>query len=112
MTTQVITASAKGPAANAAKQLVMDLKKGLGAETPALIMAFASTEQPLSTIAPILTEAFPGTTVLGASTAGEFTEHGDTKGAGCAGAGAGAVKGVAGTGTGGRESPGRAVLEA
>jgi methyl-accepting chemotaxis protein len=112
MSTRVVTASASGPAMIAGAYLVEQLKKGLDGQTPALVMAFASTEQPLGQIASILDEAFAGTTVLGASTAGEFTERGDTKGAVCAIAVSGELKVFGGIGTGVRVAPERAVHQA
>jgi methyl-accepting chemotaxis protein len=44
-----------------------------------LVLAFASTAQPLGEVTKLLVEAFPQATVLGASTAGEFIETGDAK---------------------------------
>jgi len=112
METHVVTASARGSAARAAADLVRDLKRGLDGRTPALVMVFASTEQPLGEVAAILTAELPNTTVLGASTAGEFTERGDTKGAVCAVAVAGEIKVYAGIGAGVRTNPERAVSQA
>lgn len=112
MDTHVVTASATGSAARAAEDLVRDLKRGLDGRDAALVMVFASTEQPLGDVAKILSEALPGTTVLGASTAGEFTERGDTKGAVCAVAVAGEIKVYAGIGAGVRNGPERAVAQA
>ncbi|MBS2011822.1 MAG: FIST C-terminal domain-containing protein [Deltaproteobacteria bacterium] len=112
METHVVTASARGTAARAAESLVRDLERGLDGREAALIMVFASTEQPLGEVAAILTGAFPKSTVLGASTAGEFTERGDTKGAVCAVAIAGELKVYAGIGAGVRASPERAVAQA
>ena len=110
--THVITASATGSAPAAAASLVADLKRGLDGEDPALIMVFASTAQPLGEVAKVMTEAFSTAQVLGASTAGEFTERGDTKGAVCAVAIAGAFKVYAGIGGGVRAEPDRAVSQA
>jgi methyl-accepting chemotaxis protein len=112
MDTHVVTASATGHAAGAAEQLVADLKRELRGEEPALVMTFASTAQPLGEIAPALAKAFPGATVLGASTAGEFTERGDTKGAVCAVAVSGPIKVFGGIGAGVRSAPERAVHQA
>jgi methyl-accepting chemotaxis protein len=112
METQVVTATASGGAQSAAAKIVAELKNGLGAREPAMVMTFASTDQPLGEVAPVLAEAFPGAAVLGASTAGEFTERGDTKGAVCAVAIAGAFKVFAGIGAGVRASPERAVAQA
>lgn len=112
METHVVTASATGSAAQAAAQLAAELKRGLDGREAALVMVFASTEQPLGDVAKILTESLPGSTVLGASTAGEFTERGDTKGAVCAVAVAGEFKVYAGIGAGVRANPERAVAQA
>jgi len=112
MDTHVVTATASGPASRAAAKIAADLKQGLGGKEPALVMTFASTEQPLGEVAPVLTEAFPTASILGASTAGEFTERGDTKGAVCAVAIAGPFKVFAGIGAGLRSSPERAVAQA
>lgn len=79
MTTRIVTASADGAAPQAAASLTRSLQEQLGDAKPALVMFFASTAQPLEEVAPVLTEAFPSATVLGSSTAGEFTEKGDAK---------------------------------
>jgi methyl-accepting chemotaxis protein len=110
--THVVTASATGAAAKAAAQLVSDLKRDLAGEEPALVMVFASTAQPLGEVASVLADAFAGAQVLGASTAGEFTERGDTKGAVCAVAIAGNFKVHASIGSGVRANPERAVAQA
>jgi methyl-accepting chemotaxis protein len=110
--THVITASATGSAPAAAASLVAELKRGLDGEAPALIMVFASTVQPLGDVVKVVSEAFSTAQVLGASTAGEFTERGDTKGAVCAVAIAGAFKVYAGIGGGVRAEPDRAVAQA
>ncbi len=111
-TTHVCTASATGTAANAASSLVASLKRDLAGEVPALIMVFASTQQPLGEVAAPLAAAFAGTQVIGASTAGEFTERGETKGAVCAVAIAGAFKVYSGIGSGVQAQPDRAVAQA
>ena len=79
MTTRIVTASADGAAPQAAASLTRSLQEQLGDAKPALVMFFASTAQPLEEVAPVLTEAFASATVLGSSTAGEFTEKGDAK---------------------------------
>lgn len=112
MTTRVVTATATGDAAGASARLVEQLSTGLAGASPALVMVFASTEQPLGRVAEILTGAFPGAVVLGASTAGEFTERGDTKGAVSSIAVAGDFVVFAGIGSGVRASPERAVERA
>ena len=111
-TTHVITASATGSAASAAASVVADLKRDLHGEVPALVMVFASTAQPLGEVSRVVSEAFATAQVLGASTAGEFTERGDTKGAVCAVAIAGAYEVYAGIGSGVRAQPERAVAQA
>lgn len=80
MPTIFATASAAGSAQDAATSIIGALRDQLGEAAPVLVMYFASTKQPLSELAPRMTEAFPGATILGASTAGELTERGDTKG--------------------------------
>jgi methyl-accepting chemotaxis protein len=110
--THVVTASATGAATTAARQLVIDLKRELAGDEPALVMVFASTAQPLGEVVSVIDEAFAGAQVLGASTAGEFTERGDTKGAVCAVAVAGNFKVYAGIGSGVASNPERAVAQA
>jgi methyl-accepting chemotaxis protein len=112
METHVVTASATGSAASAARQLVADLKRDLKGEEPALVMVFASTAQPLGEVTAVVTAAFSGSQVLGASTAGEFTERGDTKGAVCAVAVSGLFKVYAGIGSGVSANPEQAVAQA
>jgi methyl-accepting chemotaxis protein len=112
MNTRVVTASAAGTATAAAEQLVADLKRDLKGDEPALVMVFASTAQPLGEVASIMTKAFASSQVLGASTAGEFTERGDTKGAVSAVAVSGDFKVSAGIGSGVRAGPDRAVAQA
>ncbi len=80
MSTKVATARTTGTAEQAVTALGDTLRKGLEGADPVLVMAFASTEQPLEALAPALSAAFPSATVLCASTAGEFTESGDSKG--------------------------------
>lgn len=110
--TKVVTASATGAAMIAGARLVEQLGTGLGGAAPVLVMAFASTDQPLARIAATLADAFPGAVVLGASTAGEFTERGDTKGSVSAVAVAGDLKVHAGMGRGLRGTPDGAVGQA
>lgn len=106
--TQVVTATARGSAIGAGEELASALARELGGP-PELVMVFASTEQPLGEVAGVLARAFGESTVLGASTAGELTERGDTKGAVSAVAIRGAFKVYAGIGAGVRENPERAV---
>lgn len=112
MKTTIATAAAQGSAADAASALERELKNKLGGAKPALVMAFASTEQPLETLAPRLTEHFGGAVVLCASTAGEFTERGDAKKSVSAVAIAGDFQVRAGIGTGLKADPEKAVRTA
>ncbi len=112
MDTHVATASAGGTAPEAVEKIKTELLAQLAGRAPALVMVFGSTAQPLGEMAPVLSRAFPGAAVLGASTAGEFTERGDTKGAVSAVAVAGAFKVFAGIGNGVRVNPERAVAQA
>ncbi len=78
--TKVATALADGNAASAAATLIAKVSADLAGTSPTLVMVFASTKQPLSELMPTINAAFPHSTVLGASTAGEFIETGDAKG--------------------------------
>ncbi len=109
MTNRVATAMASGTSDDAARALVEEIRSKLGATPPALVLAFASTKQPLGEVTAILAKEFVGATVLGASTAGEFTERGDLKSAVSAFAAAGDFKVFAGIGTGLKADPARAV---
>jgi len=75
-------------------------------------MVFASTSQPLAGVSAALVQRFPGATVLGASTAGEFTEEGDGKQGAVACAMSGDFKVSAGLGSGLSADPQRAVEQA
>ncbi len=112
MSTRVVSASARGSAGEAAEALCQQLADGFGGDTPALIMVFASTAQPLEAIAPRIAERFPGTTLLGSSTAGEFTEVGDTKGQVSAIGVAGEIVVAGGIGVGLKSDPMAAVQAA
>jgi methyl-accepting chemotaxis protein len=79
MTTRVATALVGGPTEEAAAAATKAIREQLGKEEPAFALIFASTEQPLGKLQPILQRNFPSTVLLGASTAGEFTERGDRK---------------------------------
>jgi methyl-accepting chemotaxis protein len=78
MTNQIATGMASGAAADAVKAIAAEIGGKLGVP-PVLVVAFASTTQPLGEVTRALSLAFPTATVLGASTAGEFTERGDAK---------------------------------
>lgn len=100
MNTTLTTALAKGSSAEVAESLTRSLRDGLGGADPALVMFFASTEQPLEELAPKMAAAFDGATVIGSSTAGEFTQDGDEKGSVAAVAVAGDLKVAGGIGRG------------
>jgi hypothetical protein len=72
--TRGASAHARGPAAGAVATLVRDLTHGLAGQTPATVLWFASSTYDPTDLAGPLADAFPGATVLGASTAGEFTD--------------------------------------
>lgn len=109
MTTRVRSALARGTASQAAAELATQLQASGAGETPALIFAFGSLQQPLDILLPELAARFPGSAVLGATTAGEFTERGDTKEAACALALSGDYRVFAGIGTGLAADPERAL---
>jgi methyl-accepting chemotaxis protein len=109
MTTKIATVTASGSAESVAMRLKRQLTEDLGV-TPALVVVFASTEQPLDRLMPLLADGFP--IVLGASTAGEFTQDGDTKGTVSAFALAGDYKVFAGLGHGIKANAERAVERA
>jgi methyl-accepting chemotaxis protein len=112
MTTQIATASADGPSLEAVATLTRDIRAVLGGRSPQLVLAFASTSQPLGEVTRALGRDLPGTLVLGASTAGEFTERGDLKNAVAVFAVAGDFKVYAGIGTRLGADPEGAVAEA
>lgn len=76
------------------------------------MFVFASTSQPLRELLPLMAKRFPNTVVLGASTAGEFTERGDTKAATCALAVVGDYRVTVGIGAMLGKDPERAVNQA
>src|SRR5262245_6682236 len=71
----VATAIVRGGASEAARGLGARLRDQLAGNQASLVVAFASTDQPLGELLPALEGSFPGALVLGASTAGEFTER-------------------------------------
>lgn len=75
----VVTALADGSADSCAEKLLEKCRAELAGASPQLVMAFASTKQPLTELMPKICAAFPQSVVLGASTAGEFIETGDSK---------------------------------
>lgn len=53
------------------------MQQQLEGKTPALLVCFASMQQPLAELMPALSEAFPKVPLVGSSTAGEFTDEGE-----------------------------------
>jgi methyl-accepting chemotaxis protein len=109
MPTSMATALSRGTVSDVVQSSVTSLRRQLGDVRPSLLMVFASTEQPLERLLPEVAARFPGTTILGASTAGEFTQEGDTKGAVSIAALAGDLRVHAGMGLGLREDPAQAI---
>jgi methyl-accepting chemotaxis protein len=103
---------ASGTSHEASQALSLALKKQLGDASPSLVMAFASTRQPLGEVTAALARDFPHAVVLGASTAGEFTEVKDVKSAVSAFALAGDFKVFAGMSEGLKADPAAAVSRA
>lgn len=112
MKTQVVTGRASGTGEAAAKKVIADIVSEMDPVSAALVMVFASTQQPLDVCLPEMVRAFPNATVLGSSTAGEFTEGGDAKGSLAAVAIAGDFRVFAGMATGLGRDPERAVVHA
>lgn len=112
MTNRTASALAKGDAASASDEIVKTLRARLEGANPVLVTFFASTKQPLGEVAGRVAGAFPDAVVVGASTAGEFTETGDSKGSVAAFALAGDFRAYAGLGTGLKADGDRAVSNA
>ncbi|MCP4501895.1 MAG: hypothetical protein GY822_18210 [Deltaproteobacteria bacterium] len=110
MQTMVATASVSSN--DALKAGIADLKAQLEDNPPSLVLFFASTSQTMQVFANELSAAFSDAKVLGASTAGEFTEKGDTKNAASIFAVAGDFSVQAGLGTGLKGSVEKAVSNA
>src|SRR5580704_6819076 len=108
---RVATAIAQGGAEEAARALIGQVRAEL-ADSPVFLALFGSMTQPLAVMAPVVAAAFPGATLVGASTAGEFTERGDAKAAASIFALAGEYRAHAGMGTGLAKDPERAVTDA
>ncbi len=112
MKTQIATALASGSASDAASALARELRAKLAGTQPTLVVAFASTSQPLDALIAKLESEFRGATCIGASTAGEFTEERDSKGSAAAFALAGDYKIFGGLGSALRANPEAAVAQA
>ncbi len=79
MKTIVATALATGTEEHINSTLITRVDARLEGATPALVMLFASPVHHLGRLTARLKQRWPSATVLGASTAGEFTEKGDAK---------------------------------
>lgn len=112
MQTKIGTALAHGSAAEVIASITGALDAQLKSAPPVLVMTFASTKQPLGEITSALKQHYPNACVLGATTAGEFTEHGDSKSSVSAFALAGDFVVHAGLARGLKASPEKAVAEA
>jgi methyl-accepting chemotaxis protein len=112
MNTKIVTAIASGSADEASEQLIARIREGLGGATPAMLIAFASTQQPLQAVLGRLHREYPRSVVTGASSSGEFTEQGDRKGSVALFALAGDFKVFAGMSTGLRQDVEKAVQRA
>lgn len=110
--THLTSAHASGAPDQAARSLAAELGDKLGGRSPELVVAFASPDQPLAGVSEELRRRFPKATVLGASTAGEFTEQGESKGGIVACAVSGGFRIAAAMGHGLAADPDHAVSEA
>lgn len=81
MKTKVATAIAEGKTDEVASILASKVKERLSGQEPVLVVVFASTAQPLTELVPLLRGSFGTSTVIGCSTAGQFSENGDKEGA-------------------------------
>jgi methyl-accepting chemotaxis protein len=111
--TRIVTHQASGTAEAVAGAFIESIRDQLAGEEPVLVVCFASTRQPLATLMPELQGAFPGAACIGSSTAGEFTELGDSKeGAVVWAIASDELVARAGIGTGLKENPEAALAEA
>jgi methyl-accepting chemotaxis protein len=110
--TTIATEIATSAVPASAEYLARRLRLRMGRDEPALLLAFASTRQPLDEIVKPLSASFPNATILGASTAGEFIEDRCAKGAAAVFALAGDYRVHAGIGAHLKADPERAVAGA
>src|SRR5436305_915617 len=78
MKTKVATGLARGSASDAGRTLAASVREQIG--YPQIALVFGSTAQPLEALMASLTSALPETVMIGASTAGEFTEQEEASG--------------------------------
>ncbi|MDQ3031473.1 MAG: FIST C-terminal domain-containing protein [Myxococcota bacterium] len=109
---RVATVLVDGTTAEVRTKLVEAVRAQLGGATPTFVAVFASTSHPLDALVSAFAE--PGTIAIGASTAGEFIEHGDAKSSVSvfALAGGDAYRASAGIGVGLRDDPAGAIARA
>lgn len=69
-----VRAHATGPAVTAVADLVADLVHGLAGRPAAAVLYFASSQYDPNDLAGPISSRFPGSAVIGCSTAGEFTD--------------------------------------
>jgi len=112
MLTKIATALARGDATEATAELCRGVRAQLEGRAPVLLVAFASTRQPLGEVFAVLGREFPDAVTIGASTAGEFTEGGDEQGSAVLLAVAGDYRVYAGIGVGLKADPERAMASA
>jgi hypothetical protein len=110
MKTTVATGLARGDVQRAATALSEKVREQIA--QPAFALVFGSTVQPLEPLMAALSVALPGTVLIGASTAGEFTEQEEGNGSASIFAVAGDFKAHVGIGLGLKANPERAVQEA
>lgn len=111
MSTRISTV--RSTATGDASAVFQQLAAGLSGEPPKLVMVFCSTDCPLEQLMAAAAKAMPGATALGCTTAGEFTEAGDTKGAYVAWAlGGDDINVTAGLGLGLKENAEAALMQA
>jgi hypothetical protein len=111
METKIVAALASGTVDDAVLGLARSVRAGL-TSPPNLMCAFGSTAQPLSLLLPRLAAEFPESTVVGCSTAGEFTGGGEANGSVSLFALAGDFKIHAGIGEGLKERTEEAIASA
>lgn len=111
MSTRISTV--RSTATGDASAVFRQLAAGLSGEPPKLVVVFCSTACPLEQLMAAAAKAMPGATALGCTTAGEFTEAGDTKGAYVAWAlGGDDINVTAGLGLGLKENAEAALMQA
>jgi methyl-accepting chemotaxis protein len=119
MGTQIAVALGKGQASDVGRALAGQISAQLGGRTPALVTLFPSPDYPLAEVMAAFRAALPATptgvaapVVLGATTAGEFTQTGDATGSVSAFAVAGDFRVFGGVGRPLRKNVEQAVTQA